>query len=247
MGQRLGFFLKAALVITFCLSVGMLTVLFGELFFRWKQPPIQPQRQRVEQVIPYEPSEQEQAQAQGEPLEEYKTVEEIMNFYDEEGNPRKMTEDEWIEYSNMKAEHNPAVAHTLREGEAESFPCENIEGIDTLDSLPTENAERSLLYIGYFLTKQGYDVHATRIVIFDRVDIWSFNSDVKIFYFQVKGEGAYYRVFVEDIEGYPVNINELTERIEGVNDDQYQLSLTMQDGQLRVYYRRLTDSPDLPQ
>jgi hypothetical protein len=133
-----------------------------------------------------------------------------------------MTDEERIEYINQKAESNPAVARILREGDAKSILIANIENIEGLSTLPQEQIERSLLYIGYFLTEKGYDPETVKIYIFDRMDTWGINRDYRIFYFQVVGEETYYRAFVSDREvRESVSVGELTEHVRGVNDDLY--------------------------
>jgi hypothetical protein len=65
----------------------------------------------------------------------------------------------------------------------------------------------------------GYDVHTVEIVIFDRVDDNPRRSNSKAFYFQVKGEAAYYSVYGSSKEYAEfVSVRKLTERIEGVNE-----------------------------
>jgi hypothetical protein len=136
-----------------------------------------------------------------------------------------MTDEEaerFIEHNNAKAEWNPAVLKILREGDAESFPYENVKNVERLGSLSAECIDRSLLYIGAFLTERNYDIPAIRIVVSDRVDDASTGSrHEKVFYFQVEGEPERYRACVTENERnppWPVSVQELIGHIEGIEN-----------------------------
>ncbi len=115
------------------------------------------------------------------------------------------------------------------EGEADGLPPENVVNIENLSTLPSEYLERSLLYVGNFLTWKGYDAKTVKISIFNKIEVSSGSSGTTVdtdpkfnFYFQVIGEDVYcsVRVLSENRAGQ-VYVGELTEHVEGVNDDLY--------------------------
>jgi len=110
--------------------------------------------------------------------------------------------EEQIEYYNEKEAANPARIKVLREGDAEAVPLEDVDNIEYLSSLPQDNIDRSLLYIGDFLAGRGYDPQTVKISILEGIEDYTsgWHYPYQMFFFQVEGEDTVFSVSVADLE-----------------------------------------------
>jgi len=193
---------SVALVPLLCAGAGLL--LIGPRTAALRGLP-SPQGQEILQVADREgPAAQEGQEADGQEAPQAASH----GFTEERVNG--MT-DEQIEYSNEKAASNPAIARIVRKGDAEAVPLENVDNIVYLSSLPQDNIDRSLLYIGDFLAGRGYDPQTVRISILEGIEDSVYGYET--FFFQVEGEDTVFAVSAKDPEyDWPASVHDTADQ-----------------------------------